>query len=88
MSLRYMTGETREEEDRYHCPRCDTYRGYVCAEHRKPSYAELHVEIDRLYNALQKLYDYHEAPAVNTVEYEDIIIEVVDILKAAPPQKR
>lgn len=23
------------------CSRCDTYRGYVCAEHREPSYASL-----------------------------------------------
>lgn len=26
---------------RYMCPRCDIYRGYVCAEHREPSYEEL-----------------------------------------------
>lgn len=41
MTLRYMTGESREDEERRNCQRCDNYRGYVCAEHRKPSYDEL-----------------------------------------------
>jgi hypothetical protein len=29
------------EEERRNCYHCDTYRGYVCAEHRDPSYSEL-----------------------------------------------
>ena len=33
------------EEDRGNCRRCDRYRGYVCAEHREPSYAQLQQEI-------------------------------------------
>lgn len=37
MTLRYMTGESREDEERRNCQHCDNYRGYVCAEHRKPS---------------------------------------------------
>ena len=41
MTIRYMTGESRAEEDRRNCPRCDSYRGYVCAEHREPSYEQL-----------------------------------------------
>jgi len=27
--------------EREFCARCDHYRGYVCAEHRKPSYESL-----------------------------------------------
>jgi len=41
VTIRYMTGESRAEEDRRNCPRCDSYRGYVCAEHREPSYEQL-----------------------------------------------
>lgn len=41
MTLRYMTGESREDEERRNCQRCDHYRGYVCAEHREPSYESM-----------------------------------------------
>lgn len=34
--------------ERQFCPRCDSYRGYVCAEHRKPSYENLESEIASL----------------------------------------
>ena len=27
--------------EREFCTRCDNYRGYICAEHRKPSYEQL-----------------------------------------------
>jgi transcription initiation factor IIE alpha subunit len=33
-----MTGESRQDEEHHNCPRCD---GYVCAEHREPSYERL-----------------------------------------------
>jgi len=48
MSLRYMTGESRAEEERYHCPRCDTLHGYICAEHREPSYGDLQPRVAAL----------------------------------------
>lgn len=48
MTLRYMTGESADDEDRRNCSRCDHYRGYVCADHRKPTYAEQAAEIELL----------------------------------------
>lgn len=48
MTLRYMTGESRSEEDRRNCRHCDNYRGYVCAEHREPSYETLVKRVEEL----------------------------------------
>jgi hypothetical protein len=43
-----MTGETRLMEEQSNCPYCNRYRGYVCAEHREPSYAELLTKVKEL----------------------------------------
>ena len=32
---------TLRDEEMRHCQRCDSYRGYMCAEHREPSYEKL-----------------------------------------------
>jgi hypothetical protein len=38
-------------------------------------------KIERLRSALQALYDYHDAPAVHTAEYDAAVVEVIGILK-------
>ena len=65
MSIRYMTGESMLEEDRRNCRICDNYRGYVCAEHREPSYAELQGEVLRLQHIISVLKCY----VLNAAEY-------------------
>ena len=42
---------------------------------------DLQAEIERLRSALQRLYDYHDAPAKCTAEYMDAVTEAGDILK-------
>jgi hypothetical protein len=83
MSLRHMTGETRLQEERRQCPRCDSYRGYVCAEHRNPSYETLAAENARLntlnaimltlLESLKTEADKAVSPQARQYKYTDIV---------------
>jgi len=84
MTLRYMTGETRAEEDRRNCCRCDHYRGYVCAEHREPSYAQLQkllVDLTLIIDNEQK------ARVAATIEGSELEQQLAALLREAAAAK-